>query len=112
MVAAANATGSAATAAQTATLALAAPSGTTAAVTGNAPLTVSVGWVDNSVSETGYTVQRATNARPSRPGHVHGGRRLEQLCRRHRLAGRTYYYRVQTVKGAADYCRPGRRRRP
>ena len=36
------------------------------AVTGNAPLTVSVGWVDNSVSETGYT----SNAPPTRPSRL------------------------------------------
>ncbi len=102
VVAAANATGSAATAAQTATLALAAPSGTTAAVTGNAPLTVSVGWVDNSVSETGYTVQRATNATFT-TGLVTftAAAGSSSYADATVLAGRTYYYRVQTVKGAA-----------
>ena len=58
VVAAANATGSAATAAQTGDVGLAAPSSTTAVVTGNAPLTVSVGWVDNPVQRDG--LHRAT----------------------------------------------------
>jgi FtsP/CotA-like multicopper oxidase with cupredoxin domain/fibronectin type 3 domain-containing protein len=101
VVAAVNPSGAAATAAQTATLALAAPSGTTVAVTANAPLTASVAWADNSVSETGYTVQRATNATFTQGLATFAAPAgSTSYADATVLAGRTYYYRVQTVKGA------------
>lgn len=100
-VSAVNASGSASTAVQTATLALAAPTATAVAITASAPLTATVGWVDNSVSETGYTVQRATNATftlglvtSTAPA---GSTSFADTTV---LANRTYYYRVRTAKGA------------
>ncbi len=102
VVRASNALGSASTAAQSVTLALAAPTGTTAGVTGNAPLTVTVGWVDNSVSETAYTVQRASNATfTTNLVTFTAAAGSSSYADATVQAGRVYYYRVQTVKGAA-----------
>ena len=97
-----NPTGSASSTLQTATLAVAAPTATAVGITGNAPLTATVTWVDNSVSETGYTVQRATNATFTvglASFAVPAG--ATSYADSTVLSGRTYYYRVQTVKGAA-----------
>lgn len=101
VVTASNATGAASTAAQSVTIALAMPGAPSVAATSNAPLTVTFSWADNSSSETGYTVQRATNATfTTNLVSFPVGANATSLADTSVVLGRTYYYRVQTVKGA------------
>jgi fibronectin type 3 domain-containing protein len=101
VVTASNATGSASSAPQSVAIALAAPSGLGVAATSNAPLTVTVSWLDNSSSETGYTVQRATNATfTTGLVTIPVAANATSVSDTTVVLGRTYYYRVQTVKGA------------
>ncbi len=86
----------------TVTLPLIAPSGLAAALQAPSPLTVNLTWVDGSIANTGYAVQRATNS-----GFTTGlvsytvapGTATAFLNNTTLAANTTYYYRVRSTLG-------------
>ncbi len=86
----------------TATTPLAPPTSLAAALSAAPPLTVNLTWVDNSITNTGFTVQRTTD-----PNFLIGvttcivpsGTATSFLDTTGLLANRTYYYRVQSTLG-------------
>lgn len=77
------------------TLPLLAPSNLAALMSAQSPLTITINWTDNSLNETGFTIQRATNAAFTVGlTTLNAGANATSFINTNPVAGNTYYYRV------------------
>lgn len=81
----------------------AAPTALSAALSAQAPLTVGLTWTDNANNETGFTIQRATNAAfTSGLTTFPVGANVTAYTDTTALANRTYYFRVRATNVAGS----------
>ncbi len=86
-----------------ATTPLAPPATLAGAVTGTGPVRITLTWTDVSVSNTGFTVQRATNntfTTGLTSFNVTPGTATTYLNNTGLVTGATYFYRVRSTRGA------------
>jgi len=111
-VAAANAAGLSAFSTVTITIppAPAAPSNFTAANGANLPnpnrRSVVLTWVDNSNNETGFTIQRSTNAAFTNPVSVNLAPNVTTFTQTNLLPNTNYYFRIQANNGPIIFSTP------
>ena len=82
--------------------ALAAPTGLAGTVSPQAPLSVTLTWLDNSTIETGFTIQRSTSANFTGATTFTAAANAITFTDNSAVVNNTYYYRVRATTGAVN----------